>query len=177
MNLLKLVLCFIGLGFFGCAEVNIKPHMPTLKSTREISKVDGTYRILTVKGNTSALDKILNNIQMKCSATNFSMPRGNTVGSFIREIFEQELDAAKKLSLNGTPIEVVVKSIELETTNTASGTWTVEIDYNQNEKTTNIKNIIEFESKFSMLSSCKNASNIFEEALVDNFVDFIKKKP
>lgn len=177
MNLLKLLVCFIGLSLFGCAEVGLKPHKPTLKSTREIAKIEGLYRILTVRGDTPEIDQVLNNSLMRCNATTFSMPRGNTVGSFIREIFEQELDAAKKLSMSGAAIEVVVKSLALETSDTQSGVWTVEMDYIHNGKTINIKNTVEFESKISMLTSCVNTSNVFEDALADNFVDFLKKKP
>lgn len=176
MNILKLILCFLCLSFFGCAEVGLKPHKPNPKSTREISKVDGTYRILTIKGATPEMTKVLNGDLMKCSNTTFSMPRGNTVGTFMREVFEQELDAAKKLSLSGNAVEVIVKSLELETASSESGMWTVDVDYIQDEKTTNVKSSIEFESKLSLLSSCVNTSHYFEEALADNFVEFFKKK-
>lgn len=159
----------------GCAEMGLKPHKPSMKSTLEIAKSSGKFRILTVKGATSEVTNKLNGDLMSCGTTTFSMPRGNTVGTFIREVFEQELIAAEKLSATGTPIEVMIKSMNLVTTTKESGEWTIEIDYTVDDKTTPVKTIIEFESKVSMITSCSHTATVFEDALADNLVDFFKR--
>jgi hypothetical protein len=158
-----------------CAEIGIKPHKPLEKSTSEIRKAPGTYRIVTIKGGSSEIDFLLNKDIMKCHNTTFSMPRGHTVSSFIREVFEQELTAADKLSLNGAPIEVIVKAMNLTSTSLENGEWTMEFEYSANDKKTNIKNTIEFTSKVSMLSSCVHTSMIFEDTIADNLVEFFKR--
>jgi hypothetical protein len=175
MNSLKILLCLLFFGFMGCAQMGLKPHQPEIKSTIEIAKSKGMYRIVTVKGATPAMDQILNNDLMNCNSTTFSMPRGNTVASFIREIDEQELRVADKYSANGNGIDVVVKSMIPETSNPAKGTWTLDIDYIENGKTTNVKTINEFESKYGAVASCVNTADIFEKALAGNFVDYFIK--
>ena len=175
MNIFKMFLCLLCLSLVGCAEMGLKPHKPSLKSTREISKSNGLFQILTIKGETSEIANTLNNDLLSCGTTTFHMPRGNTVGTFIKEIFEQELIAAQKLSVSGTPIYVMIKSMNLEMASKESGEWTVEIDYTVNDKVTNVKTIIEFESKVSMLTSCSHAATVFEDALADNLVEFFKK--
>lgn len=175
MNFLKLILSVLILTLVGCAEMGLKPHRPNMKSTSEIAKSSGTFLVLTVKGATPEIANILNGDLMSCGTTTFSMPRGNTVATFVREVFEQELIAANKLSDSGTAIEVMIKSINLETTTKESGEWTVEIDYRMDDKTTSIKTIIEFESKVSLITSCTHTASVFEDALADNFVEFFKR--
>lgn len=175
MNFLNVILSIFILTAVGCAEMGLKPHKPNMKSTLEIAKSAGTFRVLTVKGATPEITTILNGDLMSCGTTTFSMPRGNTVATFVREVFEQELVAAKKLSDTGAAIEVLIKSINLETTTKESGEWTVEIDYTMDDKTTSVKTIIEFESKVSLLTSCTHTASVFEDALADNFVDFFKR--
>lgn len=175
MKFLKILLCLLSLALISCAEIGLKPHKPSLKSIQEISKVSGIYRILSVKGNTPAVEKILNGDLMSCNTTTFSMPRGNTVGSFIREIYEEELRAANRLSLNGESIEVIVKSMTLESFDKENGVWKMDIDYIHNDKTTNVRSSIEFETKLGLVASCVNTSSVFEEALADNFVEFFKR--
>jgi hypothetical protein len=175
MKIAKLFMLATILIVSSCAEIGIKPHKPLQKSTEEISKASGSYRIVTIKGGSSEIDFLLNKDIMKCHNTTFSMPRGHTVSSFIREIFEQELTAANKLSLNGTPIEVTVKAMNLTSTSLENGEWTMDFEYSANDKKTNIKNTIEFTSKVSMLSSCVHTSMIFEDTIADNLVEFFKK--
>lgn len=175
MTIFKMLLCLLCLSLVGCAEMGLKPHKPTLKSTLEIAKSDGMFQILTVKGATPEVVRTLNHDLMSCGTTTFSMPRGNTVGTFIREVFEQELIAAKKLSVSGTPIEVMIKSMNLEMVSKENGEWTIEIDYTVNDKTTNVKTSIEFESKVSLLTSCTHTASVFEDALADNLVEFFKR--
>lgn len=175
MKILKMVLCVLCVSLVGCAEMGLKPHKANIKSSLEIAKSDGTFRIISIKGSDASIAKILDNDLMNCGATTFSMPRGNTVGTFIREVFEQELDAAKKLSLKGEGIEVIVKSMKLTTIKPEAGEWAMDIDYVIGDKTINVKNIIEFEAKVSLLTACLQTSTIFEDALADNFVDFFKK--
>lgn len=163
------------LGLVGCAEMGLSPHKPNSKSTREISKTSGLYQIISVRGASSEMTNILDNDLMSCGSTTFHMPRGNTVGTFIKEVFEQELLVAQKLSVKGTPIYVVIKSLELETISRDSGVWTVEVSYTVNDKETNVKTIVEFESKVSMLTSCTHTATVFEDALADNLVEFFKK--
>lgn len=175
MNTLKILSCLILLSLVGCAEMGLKPHKPTLKSTREISKNDGMFQIISVRGNIPEVSKMLNSELMSCGSTTFNMPRGNTVGTFIKEVFEQELNAAQKLSVSGTPISVVIKSMNLETASKQSGEWTLDIDYTIDEKVTNVKTIIEFESKVSMLTSCSHTATVFEDAIADSFVELFRK--
>lgn len=175
MNTFKILLCLLCLSLVGCAEMGLKPHKPSIKSTREISRSSGMFQILTIKGETSEIASTLNNDLMSCGSTTFHMPRGNTVGTFIKEVFEQELIAAQKLSVSGTPIYVMIKSMNLEMSSKESGEWTVEVDYTMNDKTTPVKTVIEFESKVSMLTSCSHAATVFEDALADNLVEFFKK--
>lgn len=176
MKIFNLLLCLLTLSLVSCAEIGLKPHKPSLKSTAELSKSEGLYQILFIKGANADITKILNGDLLSCGTTTFSMPRGNTVGTFMREVFEQELNAAKKLSLsNGTPIEVVVKKMNLITTNKESGEWTVEVDYTMNDKTTTVKTVIEFESKVSLITSCSHTANVFEDALADNLVEYFKR--
>lgn len=175
MNTFKLLLCLLCLSLVGCAEMGLKPHKPSLKSSMEIAKSSGMYQILTIKGGNPEVSKKLTSELMSCGTTTFSMPRGNTVGTFIREVFEQELIAAKKLSETGTPIEVMIKSMDLVSNSKEGGEWTIDVDYTVNDKTTNVKTIIEFEQKVSLLTSCTHAASVFEDALADNLVDFFKR--
>lgn len=175
MKMLKMVLCIVCVSLLGCAEIGLKPHRANIRSTMEIAKSDGTFKIISIKGSDESITKILNNDLMSCGTTTFSMPRGNTVGTYIREVFEQELDAAKKLSLKGEGISVIVKSLKLTTIKPEAGEWAMEIDYVIGDKTINVKNIIEFQAKVSLLTACLQTSTTFEDALADNFVDFFKK--
>lgn len=155
--------------------MGISPHRPTSKSTQEIAKTKGVYQILSVRGATREINNVLNNDLMSCGSTTFRMPRGNTVGTFIKEIFEQELIAAQRLSIKGKPIYVVIKSMDLETISKDSGVWTVEVDYILDDKETNVKTIVEFESKVSMVTSCMHTATVFEDAMADNLVEYFKK--
>ena len=175
MKISKIIAVATFLILSSCAEIGIRPHKPQQKSTEEIRKAAGTYRIAAIKGGFADIDFLLNKDIMKCHNTTFSMPRGHTVSSYIREIFEEELTAAEKLSLNGTPIDITVKAMTLTSASMENGEWTMEFEYSLNEKKSNIKNTIEFQSKVSMLSSCMHTSMMFEEAIADNFVEFFKK--
>lgn len=175
MNNLLIVLGILCLSLAGCAEMGLKPHKPSVKSTREIGKNDGTFQIITIKASNPEVASALNNDLMSCGKTTFHMPRGNTVGTFIKEIYEQELIAAQKLSLSGSAIHVLIKSMNLETISKESGEWTLDIDYTLNDKTTNVKTIIEFDSKVSMLTSCSHAATVFEDAVADSLVEFFRK--
>ena len=174
-NLKKILLCLLCLSLFGCAEMGLKPHKPAMKSSLEIAKSNGMFQILSIKGNTPEITKTLSGDVISCGSTTSSMPRGNTVGTFVREIYEQELIAAQKFATNGTPIEVLIKSMKLVTVSKESGEWTVDVDYTMNDKTTNIKTTIEFESKVSLLTSCSHTATVFEDAIADNFVEFFKR--
>jgi hypothetical protein len=175
MKILKMILCVLCLSLVGCAEMGLRPHKPNIKSTLEIAKSNGTFRIISIKGNDASIAKVLDNDLMNCGTTTFSMPRGNTVGTFIREVFEQELEAAQKLSLKGEGIVVIVKSMKLTTLKPEAGEWAMDIDYLIGDKTINVKNIIEFEAKVSILTACLQTSTIFEDTLADNFVEFFKR--
>lgn len=174
LTLVTLTACSSG-GGMGSGMGGMKAHKPNLNSTLEIAKRDGLFRIVTIKGDNAAMDKVLNNDLMNCNSTTFSMPRGNTVSSFIREIFENELSTAKKYSLNGSGINVVVKSLLPDTSKIERGTWTIIIDYIEDGKTTNVETVTTFESKFGLLSACVNTANIFEEAVADNFVEYFRR--
>lgn len=175
MKLWNVALWTICLGLAGCAEMGLKPHEPKIKSTIAIAKSAGTYKIIAIKGDTSGMDKILNNDLISCGTTTFSMPRGNTVKTYIREIFEQELLIAEKLSNSGTGIIAVVKGMDLATVKNDSGEWTMDIDYLVDDKTYNVKNTIEFESKVSIVTGCTHTASIFKDALADNLVEFFKR--
>lgn len=155
--------------------MGVKSHKPLLDNTLLIAKREGMYRIVSIKGDNSAMDVVLNKDNMNCNSTTFAMPRGNTVQSFMREIYENELASARKLSIDGTGINVIVKSLLPNTSNIDRGTWTVVVDYVENDKTTNVETVTTFESKFSLLSACVNTANMFEESIVDNFVEYFKR--
>lgn len=174
MKFKKILLSLTLVTFTSCA--GLKSHKPKLDSTIEIAKADGMYRIVSIKGESSSMNSILNRDFMNCNSTTFAMPRGNTVVSFIREIFENELTVAKKFSMDGEDVSVIVKTINLKTEKNDRGTWTIVMDYIENDKTKNIETVTSFESKLSLLSACVNTSNIFEEALADNFVEYFKRK-
>jgi hypothetical protein len=72
-----------------------------------------------------------------------------------------ELNTAKKFSDNGSGINVVVKTLLLDTSNMDKGTWTINIDYIENDKTMNVESVTTFESKMSLLSAFVNTSNMF----------------
>ena len=152
-----------------------KPHRPLLDNTLLIAKREGMFRIGTVKGDSSAMDAVLNKDNMNCNSTTFAMPRDNTVQSFIREIYENELTTARKYSANGTAINVVVKTLIPNTSNMDKGTWTVVVDYTEDDKTKSVETITTFESKMSLLTACVNTANMFEEAVADNFVEYFKR--
>lgn len=175
MNMFKMLICFLCLNLLGCSQLGLKPHKPSLKSSLEISKTQGTFKILSVKGETSEVTKMLDGDLMSCGTTTFSMPRGNTVGTFIKEIYVEELIGAQKFSERGDYINVLIKSIKLDMESRENGVWKLDIDYTLNDKTTNIKTEIEFSSKVSMLTSCTHTASMFEDAIADSFVDFFKK--
>lgn len=175
MNIFRILICLLSLSLVGCSQLGLKPHKPALKSSLEITKTPGMFKILAVKGDSSEVTKMLDSDLMSCGTTTFSMPRGNTVGTFIREIFEEELIAAEKYSAKGDFINVLIKSITLDMQARENGAWKLDIDYTVNEKTTNIKTEIEFSSKVSMLTSCTHTASMFEDAIADSFVDFFKK--
>lgn len=175
MNILKILVCLLSLSLVGCAELGLKPHRPSLKSSVEISKAEGMFRIMSIKGGSAEVTKMLEGDLMSCGTTTFSMPRGNTVGTFIREIYDQELIGAQKISDSGDYIGVVIKSMKLDMESRENGVWKMDIDYTLNEKVTNVKTTIEFSSKVSMLTSCSHTASIFEDAIADSFVDFFKK--
>ena len=175
MNFLKLVISVLCLSMIGCAEMGLKPHKPNIKSTIEISKNSGEFRILSIRGDSPEIIKILNGDLISCGTTTFNMPRGNNVESFLREIYVEELEAAKKMSMSGTAIEIIIKSMNLTTIKAEAGEWAMDIDYVIDGKTINVKNIIEFESKVSILTACTHTASVFEDAIVDNFVLFFKR--
>lgn len=175
MNILKILVSLLCLSLVGCAELGLKPHKPTLKTSLEIAKNAGMFKILSIKGETSEVTKILDGDLMSCGTTTFAMPRGNTVGTFIREVYEQELIGAQKLSDKGEFVSVVIKSIKLDMESRENGVWNMDIDYTLNEKTTNVKTEIQFSSKVSMLTSCSHTASVFEDAIADSLVDFFKK--
>lgn len=176
MNFLKIVLGLFSLvSLFSCAEMGLRPHRPTAKSTLEISKATGTFRILSIEGGSSEMRKILDGDIVSCGATTFRIPRGNSVEFFIKEVFSEELRVADKYSQDGTAIEVVINKMDLTTHKAGSGEWAMDVDYTVNGKTTNITNSIEFESKVSMITSCMNTASVFEEAIADSLVEFFKR--
>lgn len=176
MNIFKVLACLLALSLMGgCAKLGLKPHKPAMKSSLEITKTAGMFKILSVRGETSEVTKILDGDLMSCGTTTFSMPRGNTVGTFIREIYDQELLAAEKYSATGEYISVLIKSIKLDMLSKDNGVWKIDIDYTVNDNTTNVKTEIEFSSKVSMLTSCSHTASMFEDAVADSFVDFFKK--
>lgn len=156
--------------------MGMNPHKPNLDNTLVINKRDGEFRVGTLKASSTEMDKILNGNLMNCNSTTFSMPRSNTVGSFIREVFENELSTAKKYSTNGNAINVVIKSLTGATSKLNVGTWTVIADYTEDDKTMTVETVTSYESKVSMLTSCSNTANVFEEAVADNFVEYFKRK-
>lgn len=158
-----------------CAEMGLKPHRPSAKSTDEISKALGDYQISNLTGSSEEMLRTLSKDLMSCGSTTFSMPRGHSVGTFIKELFEQELTAAQKLSFDGKKIDVLIKEISLKTTSKQGGEWVMDIDYKVGDKTINIKNSIEFESKVSLITSCTYTASVFEDALADSFVEFFKR--
>lgn len=174
MKLSNLLLCLSVLAFFGCSQMKV--HHPAIKDTIDIAKRDGKYKIITIKAANSAMVKILDGDTMHCNDTTFSMPRGNTVGTYIKEIYDQELLVADKYSVNGEGIIVVVKSMVPESSNPKIGTWTIEMDYIENDVTTTIKTINEFESNYGLMANCVNTADIFEKALAGNLVDYFIKK-
>jgi hypothetical protein len=155
--------------------MGLKVHQPEIKNTIDIAKRDGMYKIITIKAANAAMAKVLDGDIMNCNETTFSMPRGNTVGTFIKEIFDQELIVADKYSVNGSGIVVVVKSMVPETSNPAKGTWTIEMDYIENEKTTSIKTVNIFESKYGLMAGCVNTADIFEKSIAGNLADYFIK--
>ncbi|MBC7712107.1 MAG: hypothetical protein H7177_02140 [Rhizobacter sp.] len=150
-------------------------HKPPLDNTLVINKRDGLFRIGSVKAENTAMDKVLNGNLMPCNSTTFSMPRSNTVGSFMREVFENEISTAKKYSVNGTSINVNVKSIVGDQSKLNSGSWKIIIDYTEDDKTMTVETTTTYESKASMFSGCTNTADVFEEALADNLVSYFKK--
>ncbi len=174
MKITKILITLTITMLASCA--GLKSHQPKLDSTLVINKVDGVYRISTIKGDSTVINALLDKDFMNCNSTTFTLPRGNTVQSYIREIFVNELTTAKKFSDNGSGINVVVKTLLPDTSNMDKGTWTINIDYIENDKIMNVESVTTFESKMSLLSACVNTSNMFEEALADNFVEYFKRK-
>ncbi len=155
--------------------MGMNPHKPALDNTLVINKRDGLFRVGPIKGANAAIVKMLDGDLMNCNSTTFSMPRGHTVASFMREIFENELATAKKLSMSGEGIQPTIKVLEVNTANIEKGTWRVVIDYTENDKTTNVETLTTFDSKVSLLTSCTNTANVFEEAIADNFVEYFRR--
>ena len=175
MKILKCILIGLTLSFISCAEMGLKPHQPKIKSTIAIAKSQGLYRIISIKGDSASVEKTLNNDLISCGSTTFSMPRGNNVRTFMREVFDQELRTAEKLSTSGTGISIIVKAMDLKTMNKESGEWSMDIDYIVDDQTYNVKNTIEFDSKVSLITSCTHTASVFEDALADNLVEFFKR--
>ena len=157
-----------------CSITAINKHQPNFKSSREIAKAKGNFHIGEIKSSDAELLKQLHLSHFQCRMTTFNMPANKTVEDFLRDAYTDELDAAEKLSPNGTPISIDVKQIE-SSSGLDKGTWTLDFNYKVGSRVVEVKTVSEFESAFAADTACRNTANAFSEAIGENFVTLFRK--
>lgn len=178
MKLSPIFLLLAAFSLSACSVAAIQKHQPHFRNTRELSKVKGTFRVAEVKATETKVDERLKSTALSCRLTTFNMPSGLTVASYVKEALSDELDAAEKIHpANGTPITVVVKGMESDTSSLNKGNWTLDFDYLVAGKTHNVKTVTEFESAYNAGTACRNTADALTVALTENFAGLYKKLP
>lgn len=158
-----------------CSVTAIKKHDPHFKSTRELQKVKGNFHVVEVRATKKEEQDQLKRSDLPCRLATFNMPTNTTVASFIRDALTDELDAAEKLSENGTKIFVTVNHLESHSASIDTGNWELDFDYLVGSKSINVKTKTEFESAYVAGTACTNTANALTDALTENFVALYKK--
>jgi hypothetical protein len=157
-----------------CSIMAIKKHEPNFKSSREIAKSKGSYKIGAITTSGEELTKLLRASHFQCRMTTFNMPANKTVEDFLRDSFTDELDAAEKLSGTGTPISLEVKKME-SSSGLDKGTWTLDFTYKVGSRLVEVNTVSEFESAFAADTACRNTASAFSDAVGENFVGLFRK--
>lgn len=158
-----------------CSVAGIQKHNPNFKTTRELRKLRGHYSAVDVKATDAEMVKKLQSSSLGCRLTSFSMPANMTVKDFIQAAFTDELDAAERLSKNGTEIAIQVNALTSDTSSFGKGSWTLDFSYAEGKKKVNIKTVTEFESAYMAETACRNTANALSSALTDNFIAYAAK--
>jgi len=159
----------------GCSIMAIRKHEPNFKSTRELKQIKMDFYVLEVTAKQPELIKKLEGDSLTCRLAPFNMPANTSVGKFIRDALTDELDAAGKLSNNGSSIKITVNRIETDTGSINNGHWYLDFNYETEHETYNVQTDTLFESAYMGDTACRNAANAFTDALTDNFDHLYQK--
>lgn len=170
-----IIAIFILLILSSCSVATIKSHNPHYKSSREIAKIKGMYKIENVSGGNKDLETLLERKDLQCRGTTFDMPPKMSVRTYIADALTNELDAAGKLdNTTGRAIRSSYNRIEPDTSNFDNGFWYIEAMYEIGGNKYNVKTITEFSSAFNASVACVTTANMFEDAIAQNFLEFFK---
>ena len=157
-----------------CSVMAVKRHEPNFRSTREVTKIKGPFHVEAVAGANEEMNKRLAATALTCRLAAVNMPANNTVSAYLKQAFNDELDAAGKLAEKGTPIVVTVKKLE-SNTGIGKGDWTLDLDYSVKGKVYNVKTTTEFEGAYAGDTACRNTGAALTDAVGENFVKFTQQ--
>ena len=169
------IFALISILLSSCSVMAIQKHNPNFKSTRELEKAKGSFKVAEVKGGKPEMEKRLASKALSCRLTTFNMPADMTVSGFMKAGLTDEFDAARKLSEGGHGVTVVVNNLASDTASFDKGSWDLDLDYVVSNKTINVKTKTVFESAYMAETACRNTANALSNALEENFTEFFKK--
>ena len=101
---------FLGLAtlalFNGCSIMAIKKHEPNFKNVRELEATKGSFQVDKVIAGNPEIQEKLKASSLTCRLTSFNMPVNTNVAQFIDDALSDELDAAQKISKNGSAFTI-----------------------------------------------------------------------
>lgn len=158
----------------GCSVVAIRKHEPGYKNVRALQSQKASFRLSGVRGRDEYVERSLSSKSLLCRLTTFNMPAGQTVADYIRQALTDELDAAQRLSMGGTVLEITVLRLDSNSLSPMQGAWDLEFEYSYAGRRRKIKTVYKFESAIDGQVACRNTAQAFSDALAQNFAEFYK---
>ena len=155
-----------------CSVVAIRDYDPYYKNTQSLTNLNVSHSSVRVSSVSKWVTSILERNNMACRLTVFNMPAGKTVAVYIRDALTTELDAAKKLSPNGKPLEIVVARIESNTAGMSRGSWDLDFTYKTSAGSRRVTTKTEYESAFMADTACRNTAQALQDAVRQNFAAY-----
>lgn len=158
----------------GCSVAAVKPYRPNYKNSQLLVKSNLSIRNVNVFTNNFNLRSDLSKNSLTCRLSEFDMPTGQDVKSFIIHAIETEFDAASKLSKDGIPLNVEVFQLESDTSGISEGKWKLNFSYEYEKEEIRIQTVYRFTSAFTAGVACLNTADALENAIAQNFHDFLQ---
>lgn len=175
MKLKFVVLAVLSLTLGACSVLTVKEYNPNFKTTRELEKSNQSFSSIEIITSKSDVEKVLGGSTWSCRLAKFDMPHNKTVKKYIEKALTDELEAARKLSSNKQKLVVTINDIVSDSSGIGTGTWTLDFNYSYESKSIPVKTTTPFNSAFTGTAACRNTAMAFEDAIRDNFSNFVQK--